>query len=76
MEINAELLNLAMENVARERFQRELREAIIYGPKILGDVFGEYERLMGKEPDPVNKEQSYGEFLDEFMEKNKNSAPR
>jgi len=34
-----------MENVARARFQAELREAIIYGPKILGDLLKEYERL-------------------------------
>lgn len=51
MEINAELLKRAMENVARERFDRELREAIIYGPRILGDVFGEYERLMAEPTD-------------------------
>ena len=45
IDVNAEALKQAMENVARARFQAELREAIIYGPKILGDLLGEYERL-------------------------------
>ena len=45
IDVNTEALKQAMENVARARFQAELREAIIYGPKILGDLLGEYERL-------------------------------
>ena len=49
IEVNAEALKQAMENVARERFKRELREAIIYGPRILGDLLGEYEKLTCEE---------------------------
>ena len=49
IEVNADILAKAMESVARARFQAELREAIIYGPKILGDLLGEYERLAAEE---------------------------
>lgn len=45
IDVNEQALKQAMENVARARFQAELREAIIYGPKILGDLLKEYERL-------------------------------
>lgn len=45
IDVNEQALKQAMENVAHERFQAELREAIIYGPKILGDLLKEYERL-------------------------------
>lgn len=45
IDIDESALKQAMENVARARFQAELREAIIYGPKILGDLLKEYERL-------------------------------
>jgi hypothetical protein len=48
IDVNEEALKQAMENVARARFQAELREAIIYGPKILGDLLGEYEKLTGE----------------------------
>lgn len=45
IDVNADALKQAMENLARARFQAELREAVIYGPKILGDLLKEYERL-------------------------------
>ena len=45
IDVNEQALKQAMENLARARFQAELREAIIYGPKILGDLLGEYEKL-------------------------------
>lgn len=50
MNIDADVLKVAMENVARARFQTELREAIIYNPKILGEVLGEYEKLAKEMP--------------------------
>ena len=48
--IDNEILERAMENLARERFQKELREAIVYGPKVLGELWNEYERLKNEMP--------------------------
>lgn len=43
---DGEVLKLAMMNVAMNNFMKELREAVVFGPKILGDVYAEYTRLI------------------------------
>lgn len=73
IDVNAEALKQAMENVARARFQAELREAIIFGPRILKDLLGEYEKLTNGEVPP--KEDYLMEYL-RALEKNKNPAPQ
>lgn len=38
-------LRKAMQNVAMRNLMNELREAIVMGPKILGDIYSEYMKL-------------------------------
>ena len=45
-DIDAEALELAIENLAKKKLMAELREAIVYGPPVLGDLLAEYQRLV------------------------------
>lgn len=45
---DGDLLKQAMMNVAMNNFMKELRESVVFGPKILGDVYAEYQKLMEK----------------------------
>jgi hypothetical protein len=39
-------LRQALQNVAMKNLMAELREAIVIGPKILGDIYSEYLKLI------------------------------
>ena len=47
-----EVLKKAMMNVAMRRFMDELREAVVTGPKIFSDVYGEYLKLLEQQEKP------------------------
>jgi len=42
------ILRQAMQNVAMKNLMNELREAVVFGPKILGDIYAEYQKLSEK----------------------------
>jgi hypothetical protein len=46
--VDADLLNEAIQNIAIKRYMSEVREAIIYGDSVLGELMGEYMRLHDK----------------------------
>ena len=38
-------LRQAMQNIAMKNLMAELREAVVFGPKILGNIYSEYLKL-------------------------------
>lgn len=44
--VNYQLLEQAMDKVARARFNEELRSALAYGPVIFSEIFAEYNKLL------------------------------
>lgn len=42
-DIDHEALELALEKLAKRRLMKELREAIVYGPPVLGELLSEYQ---------------------------------
>lgn len=44
--IDNEKLQSALEAVAEKHFLKELREAIAYSPPLIGEIFGEYQRIV------------------------------
>jgi hypothetical protein len=53
-------LKKAMQNVAMRNLMKELREAVMCGPKILGDIYTEYQKL-----EHENSEKATGSRLHE-----------
>lgn len=54
IKIDHEKLNDAINTVAEQWFLRELRDALVYSPKLIVDIFGEYQRAVDadKSPEP------------------------
>ena len=50
--IDGDKLNQAINNTAHKRFNAELREAIVYGPLILNEIYGQYIKLMDNKQTP------------------------
>lgn len=48
MKIDAKALKQALTTVAERRLGKELREAIIYGPPLLGEILKAYEDALPK----------------------------
>ena len=46
--IDGELLDQAICEVARKRFYKELREAMVYSSLELAEVYGEYLKMLDK----------------------------
>lgn len=55
VKIDGEKLDQAITNVALNRLKKELREAIVFGPPILGEIFQEYNTLVEQPVRPVRK---------------------
>jgi len=51
-------LDRAIKNVAMNRLLDELREAVTMGPKVLGDIYKEFQRLQDEKE---HDEQDYNE---------------
>jgi hypothetical protein len=50
-DIDPDVLELAIENLAKRRLMEELRQAIIYGPPVLGELLAEYQRVVKEKND-------------------------
>lgn len=48
MKVDGKALERAIARVAEKRFAAELREAVVYGPAVLGEVFKAYEEECDK----------------------------
>ena len=51
-------LDRAIKNVAMNRLLDELRDAVAFGPKVLGDIYAEFQRLQDEKE---HDEQDYNE---------------
>ena len=54
-------LEQAIKNVAMNNLLAELREAVVVGPKVLGDIYKEFERLQ-KEKEDGQQEYVYAPY--------------